>query len=340
MKVAIIGAGLIGSRRAEKAVEQNDEVVAVYDIDQAAAASLAGKFQATPTPTAAEAIEAADIVVVATYNDALFEYTKLAVETKKHVLVEKPMGRNRAEAKKFSDLQDDNPSLVIKTGFNHRYHPAISEAHKLVSEGSIGNIYFIRAVYGHGARRGYEKEWRRKKTLSGGGELIDQGVHLIDLIRWFVGRTPEWTFAQKRTYLWSPESLEDNSFFILGWGNSPKGIIAQVHASCTQWKNRFSLEIYGENGAVDVNGLTGSYGEEKLTVYVRKPIGGKPLEEIRVQNKEDSSWIEEWKDFRRAIDKQIQPEVGGTTEDNLAVMTTLDAIYKSCKDNVRVDIIS
>lgn len=332
MKVSIIGAGLIGQRRAKFAASAGDKVVAVYDTDRITAASLAEPLNAITAESPEEAVEAADIVVVSTPNKFLLPTATAAMNAGRHVLIEKPMGRNLHEAWAFVNLQKAHPDLVLKIGFNHRYHPAIAEAHARLASGSIGDISFIRAVYGHGGRPGYEKEWRGSRELSGGGELTDQGVHLLDLICWFSSR-PDWTFAQRRTCAWTLDGLEDNGFFVLGWNNET---IAQVHTSWTQWKNRFALEIYGTNGAVEIHGLGGSYGPETLTIYRRKPEGGTPEVETKDFNGDDLSWALEWSDFRHAIDTQSSPM--GNTADGLNVMKTLDAIYKSCESNCRINV--
>ena len=77
--------------------------------------------------------------------------------------------------------------VCVRVGYNHRFHPALQKARELVDAGALGPLMFIRARYGHGGRVGYDREWRADPNLSGGGELIDQGVHLIDLAGWFLG---------------------------------------------------------------------------------------------------------------------------------------------------------
>lgn len=324
MKVSIIGAGLIGKRRAQTALEHGDTISCIFDPDNTRAGELAELVNAHVARTEEEAINCADIVVVATPNKFLLPNARAALKAGKHVLIEKPMGRNLAEAIELSRIQTDHPDLVLKTGFNHRYHPAIAKAYQLVKTNVIGDIMFLRAMYGHGGRPGYENEWRGNKDMAGGGELTDQGVHLLDLICWF-NTMPEWTFAQRRMFAWPLNDLEDNGFFMLGWNNNS---IAQIHTSWTQWKNRFELQIYGQNGSIEINGLGGSYGEETLTICKRKPEGGRPDIETQAFPEKDNSWLAEWQDFRDAINTGKAPM--GNVADGINVMKTLNAIYKSC----------
>ena len=324
MKVSIIGAGLIGARRAHVAQKFGDEVVSVFDTDLKRGRQLAEEIGAQMAPSATEAIQAAAIVVIATPNKFLTPLALQALQAGRHVLIEKPMGRNVEEAFQIFTTLRDCRGVVFKVGFNHRYHPALLAAHKALTEGRIGKPTFIRAVYGHGGRPGYEQEWRGNAELAGGGELTDQGVHLLDLICWFMSR-PDWVFAQRRTFVWPLQELEDNGFFTLGWAD---GRLAQVHTSWTQWKNRFVFQVYGTRGAVEIEGLGGSYGEERLTISVRKAEGGIPDVNQHAFPAPDESWEKEWQDFRQAIQGGGVPM--GHAGDGLNTMAILDAVYKSC----------
>jgi len=323
MKISIIGAGLIGSRRARVAREAGDEVVTVFDPDQARARLLAIETHAAVSETAEDAINASQIAVIATPNKYLTPLACLCMGSGRHVLIEKPMGRNVAEAYQLFEMQTKHPDIIFKVGFNHRYHPAFMAAHQALSAGKIGTVTFIRATYGHGGRPGCEKEWRGNLDLAGGGELTDQGVHLLDLTCWLLG-CPDWTFAQRRTLVWPLHNLEDNGFFTLGWND---GRLAQMHTSWTQWKNRFSFQIYGTAGALEIEGLGGSYGEESLTTTLRKQEGGIPDTQKQAFGGPDESWRLEWADFRRAINYGGSPM--SNAAEGLSVMAALDAVYRS-----------
>jgi predicted dehydrogenase len=232
-------------------------------------------------------------------------------------------------------------SRVLKTGFNHRHHPAIWKAKELAGDGEIGELYFARCVYGHGGRPGYEKEWRANKSLSGGGELLDQGVHVADLFRWFLGEFDE-AFGRTETFHWKTD-VEDNAFAIF---RTAEKRIAQMHTSWTQWRNRFSFEIFGEMGYLAVEGLGGSYGTEKLIIGNRKldaqvedlqtgrsPVflGGAPDEKTFEFDGFDLSWREEWKEFVSAVRENRDPI--GSGYDGLMANRMIEAVYESARLN-------
>lgn len=263
-----------------------------------------------------------DIAIVSVVN----KYTKniciSALKKKKHVLCEKPMGINYKEALEIAKASKKY-KRKLKCGFNHRYHPAIQEAYKLYKEGSIGKILFIRGTYGHGGRIGYEKEWRAKKSLSGGGELLDQGSHLIDLCHWFFGfEKIKKAFCIAKPMFWEMK-VDDNAFIML---ETTSGKVAHLHATWTQWKNLFRFEIYGTKGAIEINGLGKSYGRETLKIVKRIKIG-KPPQVIKKRFKPiDNSWKNEWVDFINAIEGN-KPLMSNQKE-SLEVMKTIDNLYK------------
>lgn len=215
-----------------------------------------------------------DAVVVATPNVFLAPITKLALKNGKHVLCEKPAGINSKEVKENIELSSE-AGLVYMVGFNHRFHPALSAAKKLIKENYTGKLHFIRSVYGHGGRIGYGNEWRSRPELSGGGELLDQGVHLIDLAFWFIDDSFEKISGILAKNFWS-QSLEDNAFMAL---QTRSGITVSLHASWTQWQKKFIWEVYGEEGYVMVEGLGGGYGIESLLCRKRHPETGNLNEE-------------------------------------------------------------
>jgi predicted dehydrogenase len=357
LRIGIIGCGLIGRRRAAVAREAGHRVVAVADLDAAKAAAVAQESGAEPLSDWRRLIERPDIdaVVVATFNAALAPVTIASLESGKHVLCEKPLGRNFAEAEQMVAAAC-KAGRILKTGFNHRHHPAIWKARELVRQGDIGPVMFIRAVYGHGGRPGYDKEWRANGELAGGGELLDQGVHILDLCRWFMGDFAE-AFALTGTFFWDlgclpgssgagilpvatpgdtgilpappvprAQRLEDNAFVLL---RAKGGGIVQFHTSWTQWVNRFSFEVFGRAGCVAVEGLGGSYGTETLTVSRRRSEGGKPGQEIEQFAGPDDSWRLEWQEFVTAISEGRQPLASG--QDGLETMNLVGALYQSAR---------
>ena len=256
--VGIVGCGVVGRRRA--GALGSARLVACADQQPERAEALAravGTVEAERDWTRLVARPDVNIVVVATTNDALAPITLAAVQAGKHVLVEKPAARVSAELAPIvaAAAQAD---VRVRVGFNHRYHPALQQARKLVDADAIGPLMFVRGRYGHGGRIGYEKEWRADPAVSGGGELVDQGVHMIDLARWMLGDFSSVSgFAH--TYFWEMP-VDDNAFLLL---RTPDRQAALIHVSCTEWKNLFSFEIYGRHGKVHVEGLGGSYGVER-----------------------------------------------------------------------------
>lgn len=332
--VAVIGCGLIGRRRAATAAAHPDtRVVAVVDVDATRAADVARANGGDVLSDWRAAVEREDvaIVVVATPNGYLREIGCAALRSGKHVLLEKPMGRNLAEALALAEAAHES-GRILKIGFNHRYHPGLARAMELVRAGEIGRVVTIRARYGHGSRPGCEREWRADPELAGGGELTDQGVHLADLIHAIAGM-PKEAFAMVQTAVWRIEPLEDNAYGLFRFED---GAVAQLHVSMTQWKNLFSFEVYGETGSVSVEGLGGSYGPERLVVARRNMEGGVPKLEEEEYPGEDVSWRLEWEDFVTGVRTGRLSQ--GRPEDGVAAMRMIDALYRAARSGTIVEV--
>jgi len=321
-KIGIIGCGLIGQKRA-KALGSRGLLVACADVNEARAKEMAGNsdvklFSNYRDLLAAEEI---DIFIVATLHDSLAEITLAAIEAGKHVLVEKPAARNTTELKPVIAAAE-KMGVKVHVGFNHRYHRAFRKARELFKAGVLGELMFIRARYGHGGRIGYDKEWRAKPELSGGGELVDQGPHLIDLSRWFLGEFEDIQgFAH--TYFWNMP-VDDNGFMLL---KTAKQQVAFLHASCTEWKNLFSMEIYGRDAKLEISGLGGSYGVERLTCYKMLPGMGPPETTTWEYPMGDDSWAVELDEFYEDIRLNREPSAG--LKDAYQALTVIEKIYKN-----------
>ncbi|MBI5560789.1 MAG: Gfo/Idh/MocA family oxidoreductase [Deltaproteobacteria bacterium] len=324
MRVGIIGCGLIGKKRAEAA--QGHEITRVADIRMERAEELAALTGARPAREWEKVVEAEDVdcVVVAVSHDKLAEITLNCVNAGKHVLVEKPAARSLEELRPVIEAIEKK-GVVLKVGFNHRFHPALLKAKEIFDSGGIGHLMFVRGRYGHGGRPGYEKEWRANPAVSGGGELIDQGVHLIDLARWFLGDFSH-VDGFVSTYFWDM-LVDDNSFLAL---RTPAGEMAWLHASWTEWKNLFSFEIYGRQGKLEINGLGGSYGVERLSHYRMSPAMGPPHAVTWEYPFPDNSWRLEFEEFVNAINKRRTP--CGNIFDAASALEIVGRIYRKNYD--------
>jgi predicted dehydrogenase len=334
LRTAVIGCGLVGTRRAaETSLHSRTRLLLCIDTSHAPARATAERFGAAWSTDWHIAVEdeRIDVIVICTPNAFAYDIAVAALERGKHVLVEKPMGCNLAQAQALAAIASRSPGR-FKVGFNHRYHPAISAAYDLVRQDAIGELISMRVRYGHGGRPGYEREWRCDPNISGGGELIDQGTHVADLIAWFAGM-PQQAFAYLQTAVWPIAPVEDNAFALLRLEN---GAVASIHTSWTQWKNLFSLEIFGRQGSICVDGLGGSYGTERLVVARRKAAGGVPEMREETFDGPDRSWAIEWHQFVDAIE-QATP-YWGTAEDGLNAMRIVNALYESSRDGVAVDL--
>lgn len=320
MRVAIVGCGRVGGKRADALGVC--QLVAVADADAPRAQALAARAPGCVAESDwRRVVERRDVelVVVATSHDALAEISRAAVENGKHVLVEKPAARSAEELKPLIAAAA-TARVVVAVGFNHRFHSALREAHALFENGAIGPLLYVRARYGHGGRPGYQGEWRADPERAGGGELIDQGLHLIDLARWFAGEF-DGVSGQLATFFW-PMRVEDNAFVSL---RTAAGQVAWLHASWTEWKNLFCFEVFGRDGKLQVDGLGGSYGVERLTLHRRGPELGPPETTVREFPGEDASWRDELEDLVARIALGRPPASG--LEDARAALTIAGALY-------------
>jgi predicted dehydrogenase len=320
LRVAIVGCGLIGRRRAETL--SGAKVVACADVDATKAQVLAAAVGCAAFDDWREMLDevTCDVVIVATLHDSLATITAYGALRRRHVLVEKPAARRCAELEPVL-VAAARSGVQVRVGFNHRYHRALRKARALIDEGAIGPLMFIRAQYGHGGRVGYDREWRADPIASGGGELIDQGSHLIDLARWFLGDFTEiHGFAD--TLFWDMP-VDDNGFLLLRTADRRTALL---HVSCTEWKNTFSFQIYGKLGKLDINGLGGSYGVERIAFYRMPPKMGPPETTIWEYPMPDDSWTVEFAEFVEDIRLQRTPACG--LKEAMAALKIIERVYE------------
>ncbi|MFO1488353.1 MAG: Gfo/Idh/MocA family oxidoreductase [Verrucomicrobiota bacterium] len=322
MNYAIIGCGLIGKKRVA-GMPAGAKLAVACDTNLARAEELV-KIAKSGRAVAdyQQAVTDADVevVFVSTLNATLAPITLAAVKAGKHVLVEKPGAINVAELKKIEAAARKSRAQV-RVGYNHRYHPACFKALEIFRSGALGPMMFVRGRYGHGGRVGYDQEWRANPKLSGGGELIDQGVHLIDLAGIFLGEFTK-VEGHASTLFWKMP-VDDNAFLSL---RNKAGQTAWLHASCSEWKNLFSLEIYGRDGKLHWEGLGGSYGVERLTYYKMLPQMGPPETTIWEFPRGDESWKIEMAEFFEDIKLQRTPVPG--LKEARAALAVVDKIYQ------------
>jgi len=321
-KAALVGAGLIGAKRI-RAFPPNWKLEWIVDIDRGRAEALAAddaSIRVTDQIAVMLADDSVDVVLVATTHASLTDIAQAAVGAGKSVFLEKPGGMSVGALAAIAETASVK-GLRAHVGYNHRFHPAILAARDLATRSDAGKLMWVRGRYGHGGRLGYEGEWRAQRELSGGGELIDQGSHLIDLSLVFDPGF-EVVFADLPTLYWKMD-VEDNAFIFL---RSPSGSRASLHASWTEWKNLFNLEICFERLKLDVRGLGGSYGREQLTVYWMQPEMGPPPSDV-LEFDSDESWKAELADFESALSGA--PHIGCDITEAVRNLKMIEAAYNT-----------
>jgi predicted dehydrogenase len=322
MKYAIVGCGLIGKKRLA-GLPAGSKLAVACDTNLSRAeelVKLAQTGRAVADFKQAVAVPQVEAVIVATINSALAGVAAAAIRAGKHVIVEKPAGISVKQIDELISLAEQH-GVCVRVGFNHRYHPAFLKAREIFGSGVMGELMFVRARYGHGGRVGYDKEWRADPKLSGGGELIDQGIHLIDLAGWFLGGFTK-VDGHAATYFWKMP-VDDNAFLNL---QTAKGQTAWLHVSCTEWKNLFSFEIYGRNTKLHIEGLGGSYGVEKLYHHQMKPEMGPPDTKLYEFPGPDESWRMEMTEFEKDVQLKRKPDAG--LAEARAALQIVEEIYK------------
>jgi predicted dehydrogenase len=321
LNLGIVGCGLVGQKRAQHLAGARLVHCVDPDLSRAKQAASFGNGCICGADWRA-LLDRTDIdaVVIATPQDVQAEITRAAIRAGVHVLVEKPAARHVEELIDLPQLAAKH-NVRVRVGFNHRYHRAFQAARRLVDSGVLGPLMFLRARYGHGGRPGLASEWRAQPQRSGGGELIDQGVHLIDLARWFFGEFVE-VDGFAHTYFWNMP-VDDNGFMLLKTATRQ---VAFLHASCTEWKNVFSWELYGRDGKLQIEGLGGSYGVESLSWYKNLPEMGPPETVIWEYPMADNSWTTEMTEFLEDIRSGREPAAG--LNDAIAALEVVAKIYR------------
>lgn len=327
IKIGIAGFGKMGQIRAQE-IEKNSntELIAIFDINVPESYNKNIKICTSYDEFLREDLDA---IFICTYNNVNAMYTKKALMSGRHVFCEKPPAVNSVELQSVID-EEKKSNHILKYGFNHRLHYSVIEAKKLIVSDEFGKILWMRGVYGKAGGVEYEKNWRNHCELSGGGILIDQGIHMLDLMMYF----SEQTFTEIQSVLTSSyrnPGSEDNAFVTM---KSENGVIATVHSSATQWRHKFLLEMCFEKGYINLDGIlsdSGSYAPETMVVAKREFDDtafamGKPKEN-KTWFAYDDSWQLELEDFIGAIENNLKV-THGTSLDAYNALRLVEVIYE------------
>lgn len=328
IRIGISGYGKIGRVRAKEIAKRSDAVVvAVQDITKPDDLSDGIVYCDTFEALLGQELDA---VFICAFNNVLADYTMLALKAGKHVFCEKPPARTSEELQQVVEVEK-NTDLVLKYGFNHRYHYSVMEAKKLIESESMGKLLWLRGVYGKAGSIDYHKNWRNYREYSGGGILIDQGIHMLDLMRYFSGQDFTHINSFVTNSYWDIEA-EDNAFAIM---QSDDKVTAMLHSSATQWQHKFLLEMCFEDGYINLDGIlsgTRSYAPEKLVIGRREFEDvtfamGKPRE-TTTWFENDDSWELEVNEFIDAIQGKATIQ-NGTSVDAIETLRLVERIYEN-----------
>ena len=331
LKVGIAGYGVVGKRRADCISNNpNLELVAICDqtFNKSGTTEHGIKFFSDYKSLIEENI---DILLVCLTNDIAADATIHGLENGLHVFCEKPPGRNLYEIASVIKIEKENPGLKLMYGFNHRFHDSVQEATKIISSGELGNIINLRGVYGKSKLITFNQPvWRTKREVAGGGVLLDQGIHMVDLMRLMAGEFDEVHSFISNNH-WGYD-VEDNAYALM---KTKRGIVGMLHSSATQWRHRFNLEINLQKGSLVLGGILSgskSYGSETLTIIHANPDedNGDPVHEVKSYNK-DPSWENEIKLFVNCV-LNNKPVRSSSSFDAFQTMKLVNKIYYNDKE--------
>jgi len=324
LRVGIAGFGAVGKIRFEILIQNKEiEIVSVSDQNIESRLDLQPNIRTYKDFEEMISNETLDVLFIALPNYLAAKATTLALKKKMHVFCEKPPARNPQEFKKVVEVAKSNPDLKLMYGFNHRHHPSVKKAMAIISSRELGDVLNMRGEYGKSAIIKFnQNEWRAKREFSGGGILLDQGIHLLDLMRYFGEDFSLVSSVVKNSY-WNYD-VEDNAYALM---QTNSGIVGLFHSSATLWRHSFRLEIGLTKGSILLSGIlssTKSYGNETIKLTKANPEKLGEPEEITYAFLEDTSWSEETNLFIDSVQKGIQIESGNFEE----ARKTLDLVYQ------------
>jgi predicted dehydrogenase len=268
-----------------------------------------------------------DGLVVCLPNNLAPVATQEALNRGVHVFCEKPPGRTVEDVIAVMEAERASGGCVLKYGFNHRYHKSIQETKAIIDSQVYGKVRNLRGVYGKSSIIPFSGGWRSERAVAGGGILLDQGIHMLDMMRYFAGDFVEIKSFVSNDY-WHHD-VEDNAFGLL---RTADGCVAMIHSTATQWRHKFRLEITLDDALIELTGILSgskSYGEERMTVVLREAdsVNG-AFSETATRYLNDSSWQDEIDEFARAVTSGV-PIESGSSADALAVMKLVFEIYRA-----------
>jgi len=328
-RVGIVGFGRMGEIRAQTAKSiGNVDITAVYDVDSQRIPSC---FPVVSSPKEVIMNDAVDTVFICTPNYLNKQLTIESLQAGKHTFCEKPPAFNHDEVLEIKDAERKSGKKLMY-GFNHRHHSSVKQIKYLVDSGDFGKIIWMRGRYGKSVDTSFFQTWRSKKEFAGGGILLDQGIHMLDLFLHLAG-----DFDQVKAFItnqyWKCD-VEDNAFVLLK--NSKSGLVASLHSTMTQWRHLFALEVFMEKGYLVLNGLktsSGTYGDEVLSIAKNRTTAPAAIweDEEKITFQTNQSWRNEVDHFFKAIENNT-PIENGNSDDALHIMTLIDEIYREGKN--------
>lgn len=328
MKIGIAGFGKMGQIRAREIGKRDDvQLVAVFEQNESLSASTEASVKRCNS--IGELLTCGlDAIFICAFNDVASSYTIKALETGLHVFCEKPPAKN-CEELALVVAAEKASGKILKYGFNHRFHYSVMEAKKLIDSNEMGKLIWIRGVYGKAGSIDYRQNWRNFRQYSGGGILMDQGIHMLDLFHYLTNRKFDVISSQLSNSFWEVD-VEDNAIVSLSSGD----VIATLHSSATQWRHKFLMEMCFEHGYVNLDGILSdsrSYAPETLVTGKREfeDIAfamGKPIEQT-VWFENDDSWKLELDEFIQAV-TYSKPVKQGTSDDAFQVLSLIESIYQ------------
>ena len=329
LKVGIAGYGVVGKRRRQYVdLHPRLTTVAVCDQHFSENGTLEDGIRAYRSYRDLLR-EDLDVLLVCLTNDVAAEVTIAGLEQGLHVFCEKPPGRDLDDIAAVIRTEKANPNLKLMYGFNHRYHESIREAQRIISSEELGHVLNLKGTYGKSKIVSFNSDWRTKRAIAGGGILLDQGIHMVDMLRLFAGEF-ELVHSFISNSFWNHD-VEDNAYALM---RNPEGVVAMLHSSATQWRHRFHLEITLSKGAIILAGILSgskSYGAETITIVTASPDDSGDPREMTIRYNEDPSWRDEIAEFVTCIDNN-RTVTSGSSLDAFKTMELVYRIYSADPD--------